>query len=145
MLRVKAKRFNASGRAVRQDQLMPVGTGKQMNVNKKTKRKKWGSSAWRKWTPEAVQRAAFDKGAVRVTQQSFKDSLGAASSGIIGHTNVIYTKSAAAKSIMDGTSEGIYQVFAKSLLCAHDFYITNHVFDETKLWYSVHGRGLPQV
>ena len=71
MLQVKAKRFNASGRAVRQDQLMPVGTGKQMNVNKKTKRKQWGSSAWRKWTPEAVQRAAFDKGAVRVTQQSF--------------------------------------------------------------------------
>ena len=140
MLRVKAKRFNASGRAVRQDQLMPVGTGTQMNVNKKTK-EKWGGSAWRKWTPESIQRAAFDKGTVRVTQQSFRDSLGAASSGSIGHTNVIFSKSAAAKSIMDGTSEGIHQVFAKSLLCAHDFWITNHVFDETKLFYSVQGKG----
>ena len=111
------------------------------NVIKKTKNK-WGAdSFWKKWTPEAIQRAAFDTGAVRVTKESFKDGHGPASSGRVGHSNVMYCKTAVAKSIVDGAKEGISQVFAKSLLCAHDFWIANHVFDETKLWYSVHGRG----
>ena len=61
-LQAKATRFNASGSAVTSDALMSVGTalGQASDQTRAVR----GSSAWRRWTPEAIQKAAFAKGSL---------------------------------------------------------------------------------
>ena len=61
-LQAKMTRFNASGSAVTSDALMSVGTalGQASDQTHAVR----GSSAWRRWTPEAIQKAAFAKGSL---------------------------------------------------------------------------------
>ena len=48
---VNARRFNASGRAIRRDSMIPTEKVGQLK----------GRGAWKKWGPEAIQRAGFSK------------------------------------------------------------------------------------
>ena len=48
---VNARRFNASGRAIRRDSMIPTEKVGKLK----------GRGAWKKWQPEAIQRAGFSK------------------------------------------------------------------------------------
>ena len=71
-LRAKINKFNSSGRAVTADDLMSEGRHR-IHVR--------GSSGWRKWLPEAIQRAAFQRGSLSQVAQSMADAQGPTASG----------------------------------------------------------------
>ena len=66
-LLVNIRRFNSSGRAVTDDKIMKT----QTQSGKPAKLK--GKAQWKKWTPEASQRAAFSKGTVRQVAKDLSD------------------------------------------------------------------------
>ena len=133
IITAKALRFNTSGLAVTMDKLIvPEGGG----IGKVS-----GSSGWRCWLPEAVQRAGFSPGTAREIAVSFREGHGPLSGGKYSPQTIQDCKAVIAKAIMDGTKGGLQQLHTQSLAEDLDYYITGHVFDETKLWYILQGKG----
>ena len=129
---VLVQRHNRSGRATRKDALIQTG-GNVCQVK--------GKSEWRRWTPEAIQRAAFSRGSVRSLAESMKDTRNPTASGKTAHASLTYSKEAVAKTILDGTARGLRRISAGSRVNPLKFWITGHVADETKLWYILNGYG----
>jgi len=128
----KARRFNASGRAVRQDALITL-EGSVPKIK--------GSTQWKKWLPEAIQKAAFSKGPLRTIVKSMQDGHGPLASQKVSPTTVMQCRSLTAKAIVDGTQKGRKRVAAQSEAQPLDYWITNTMYDEAKLWYKVKGLG----
>ena len=105
---VHVQRFNKSGRATRHDALMQT---MQAGVDDKVK----GTSAWRRWTPEAIQRAAFSKCSVRACVEGMKDTKNPIASGKTSHATVTFSKQAVAKMIVDGTTRGCVALLMQAL------------------------------
>ena len=125
------QRFNKSGRATRSDALIQTG-GKVCKVK--------GKSQWKRWTPEAIQRAGFSKCSVRSYCAGMKDTRNpTTASGKTSHSSVTFSRQAVAKTIVDGTTRGLDRICSESLRRPLDFWITGHVADETKLWYIING------
>ena len=135
-MRIKASRFNRSGFAITEDDKMPLKPTTQRPRLK-------GTSRWKKWTPEAIQRAAGARAPARVTVKGMHSKRAGARTH--SHMSVIHSKSLCAKAIMDGQAAGLNELWSWSLQEPFEFYITNHVFDESKLWYKVEQKGYPQV
>ena len=58
------------------------------------------------------------------------------------HTTALHCRALDAKCILDGQSHGIQQLLGQSFRESPlQYYITGHVFDETKLWYIIPGMG----
>ena len=136
-LAVQAQRFNRSGRAVTADALM-VMPGK----SRSGRQTQQGTGKWRSWTPEAVQRACFSKSTLRQTVAAWKDGHGKAATGSRSPWHASCCKSACAQAILGGQAVSLQRlrntsVHSKPLA----FWVTNTMFDETKLGYSVRGFG----
>ena len=131
-LAAQTHKFNASGKAVTQDDLMRVDCD-VVAVG--------GSGRWKKWLPEAIQKAAFSRATLRQVALFMKDGHGPASTGKRGASSVGQTKFVCAKVIDDGTSKGLLRVRQGSVEKPLDFWINAAMFDETKLWYIVKGKG----
>ena len=129
---VVAHRYNSSGRAIRQDSLINL-EGRHACVR--------GPSGWRRWLPEAIQRAAFSSASNRSFAKSSQDNQSATALGKVGHVTVIQSKKVVASAIMQGTRQGLDRIRDASLISPLNFWITSHVADETKLWYIVRGHG----
>ena len=61
---VNARRFNASGRAIRHDNMIPTEKVGKLK----------GTGSWKRWTPEAIQRAGFSKISSRGFAQSVQEN-----------------------------------------------------------------------
>ena len=92
-LRARIYRFNASGLAVRRDDLMHLA-GDIVKVR--------GKGQWKKWTPEAVQRVAFGQGSMRQIVQGLETAHGPTSHGKHAHSMVHHCKMFVARSIDKG-------------------------------------------
>ena len=137
-LAVQAQRFNRSGRAVTADALM-VMPGK---CQSRAQKQQGPGAKWRAWTPEAVQRAGFSKSTTRQTAAAWKDGHGKAATGSRSPWHVACCKSVCAQAILGGQAVSLQRlrntsVHSKPLA----FWITNTMFDATKLGYSVRGFG----
>jgi hypothetical protein len=100
-----------------------------------------GKGQWKKWLPEAIQKAAFSKGTLRQIAASMRTP-GLGNGGKRGHNVIAKCQMMAAGVIVEGRKRGIQRLRARSVAeRLLDFWITGHVFDETKLWYSVRGKG----
>ena len=135
-LEAQARKFNLSGRVVTADDLMLMP-----NTNY-AGRTKSGAGKWKSWTPEAVQRAAFAKGSLRQVVASMKDGHGKSAGGSRSPWHVACCKAVCSQAILQGQNTMLQRlrdvsVHSKPLT----FWITNTMFDETKLWYSVRGFG----
>ena len=134
----KVRTFNSSGLAVTADDLMcdPASSAVKKVVKVK------GKGAWRKWLPEPIQRAAFSKGTHRDIAHSMRQTHGKrVGSDKRAHGMIAKCKMSAAQIIVTGQDEGLKRKRRESQEQPFAFWITNHVFDETKLWYSVRGQG----
>ena len=136
-LAVQAQRFNRSGRAVTADALLAMPGKCQSRAQKQGQ-----GAKWRAWTPEAVQRAGFSKSTVRETAAALKDGHGKAATGSRSPWHVACCKSVCAQAILGGQAVSLQRlrntsVHSKPLA----FWVTNTMFDETKLGYSVRGFG----
>ena len=127
-LQVQMFRHNQSGRAKTRDELM----------SREKKAKVKGSSGWRKWLPEAIQRTEFAKGSVRAIQQSMKDGPW---QGKVGLESIVSSRVICARAIVGGQKRGIKRLRARSEEEPFGFWITSNMFDESKLWYKVRGKG----
>ena len=135
---VRARRFNNSGMAVTADQLIPLAEssadgrrkGHYSKVVKVT-----GSGQWKRWLPEAMQKAAFSKGTLRQIAAQWKQGHGPTSEGKHSHSTIQDMKHVVALTIFDGTEAGEKKLVARSNVKPFDWVIGNHVFDESKLWY----------
>ena len=78
---VHVQRLNKSGRATRHDALIQTG-GNVCKVK--------GKSAWRRWTPEAIQRAGFSHVGVRAFAEGTKDTKNPTASGKTSHATVTF-------------------------------------------------------
>ena len=83
-------------------------TGKNVN-------KVWGSGGWKRWTPEAIQRAGFSKLSVRAFADGMTDARSPIAFGKVSHASVAYSKQAVAKIILDGTARGLERIRSASL------------------------------
>ena len=128
-LSARIVRFNNSGQVVTTDDLMRQGT-KVAKVR--------GKSGWKCWTPGAIQKAAFAVGSGREIAQSFSET----SARQRSHSHVRNCKKLVAMIIIDGQERGLRKLVHRSRKGEPlGFYITNPVFDETKLWYQIRGKG----
>jgi len=131
--RSKQLKFNSSGKAVTADDVMyPAGV-----LAPKIR----GKSVWREWMPEAIQKGAFMKGTHRQVCASLADGHGDFGKGKRSPGQVANCKFFAANTIIAGQSRGAARLRRQSLEKAFNFWITNTVFDETKLWYMIRGKG----
>ena len=99
-----------------------------MSREKKAKVK--GSSGWRKWLPESIQRTGFAKGSVRAIQQSMKDGPW---QGKVGLESIVSSRVICARAIVGGQKRGIKRLRARSEEEPFGFWITSNMFDESKL------------
>ena len=131
--RSKQLRFNTSGKAITADDVMyPAGVQAP---------KIRGKSVWREWMPEAIQRGAFMRGTHRQVCASLADGHGVFGKGKRAPGQVANCKLFAANTIIAGQTRGAARLRRQSLEKAFNFWITNTVFDETKLWYMIRGKG----
>ena len=94
---VQVQRFNKPGRATRHDALMQTG-GNVCKVR--------GESTWRRWTPEAIQRAGFSRGSVRTFAEDMKDTKNPTASGKTSHAIVTFFKTGGCKDDCGWDCEG---------------------------------------
>jgi hypothetical protein len=125
----KMNRFNCSGKAVTADDLMHPPGVKAPKIR--------GTSAWREWTPEAIQKAAFMRTTMRAVCESLSDGRGRSAKGRRSPGQVAKCKNFIANTILAGQSRGCARLRQQSVEEAFNFWITNTVFDETKLWYMI--------
>ena len=131
--RSKQLRFNTSGKAITADDVMyPAGVQAP---------KIRGTNSWKEWTPEAIQRGAFMKGTLRQICASLADGHGVFGKGKRGPQHVANCRKFSANTIDAGQSRGKRRLRRQSLEEAFNFWITNTVFDETKLWFMIRGKG----
>ena len=97
-----------------------------------------GEMQWKKFTPEAIQRAAFSKGSLRQIAASVggKHRSQRRSASFIGDC-----KAFVSFTVIEGQQRRLKRLREVSKSKPFDFWITNHVFDETKLWCMVKGFG----
>ncbi len=137
-LRLQVYKFNRSGRAVTHDDLMEAPA----RVHGLGPGRLRGRGSWKKWQPEAIQRAAFAKGTLRQIAQSMADGHGDGASGQRGVRHLSNCKSVCALTILAGQARGLRRLRQNSLHAQPlKFWITNNMFDETKLWYMIPGKG----
>ena len=130
--RAKMVRFNMSGRAVTVDDLM--------NLDAKVT-KVPGRSRWKKWLPEAIQKAAFSQGSLRAIAKSMQDGHGPHAKRKYSPTTVMQCRHLASLVVTNGTARGVHRLCHESRRQRFGFWITNSMFDESKLWYMVKGSG----
>lgn len=123
-LEVKMKRFNKSGRAVTADMLMHRDQARCP-----------GKGKWKKWQSSAVIHAAFSKGSLRQIAKSI------AVWGKRSPASVAHSRGVVAQAICEGQKKGVQRLRDQSFTEPLKFTITGHVFDETKLWYTIPGMG----
>ena len=95
-----------------------------------------GQGEWKRWTPGAIQKAAFSKGSLWQVVQDLSDAQNKYSPTTVAHCRFI-----GAGTIVDGQTGGCPKLQKRSVVRPLAFWITGHVFDETKLWYKVRGMG----
>ena len=95
-----------------------------------------GKGGWKRWTPEAIQKAAFSKGALRNVVQDLSDAQNKYSPTTVAHCRFV-----GAGAIVDGQTGGCTKLQKRSVVRPLAFWITGHVFDETKIWYKVRDMG----
>jgi hypothetical protein len=130
---VQMMRHNSSGRALRADAKMTLVD----NASRKLK----GPSAWKKWTPEAIQRAAFTKVSGRAFQKLAREDKSDTALGKITSSAPDTCKRVVAHCITEGIEKRKRAIVHKSFADPLNFWINSHVADETKLWYIVPGYG----
>ena len=96
-----------------------------------------GESVWREWTPEAIQKAAFMRTPMRAVSESMADGRGRSAKSRRSPGQVAKCKNFIANTIHAGQSRGCARLRQQSVEEAFNFWITNTVFDETKLWYMI--------
>ena len=83
-----------------------------------------GKGGWKRWTPEAILKAG-----------SSDPTATTRSSTIVGgsHAGVIHSRAILAQSVLAGQERGLAAIVEGARKRRLDFYITNNMFDETKL------------
>ena len=97
-VRAKMVRFNMSGRAVTVDALM--------NLDAKVT-KVPGKARWKKWLPEAIQKAAFSQGSLRAIAKSMQDGHGPHGAREYSPTTVMHCRFLATKLVANGTAQAL--------------------------------------
>ena len=149
-LQRKMQKFNSSGNAVTLDDLMlvpirPAGRRGRKSANARHGRPPARSAAlgvkvkakagqWKRWLPDAVRKAASSTGSVRgvATGMGFGDR---------PQGQVQASRLTAASCILNTQEAGLRRLCQTSQTMPLSFFITNHVFDETKLWYRIGPHG----
>ena len=85
-----------------------------------------------------MQRAAFAKGSARAIQQNMQDGPW---QGKLGLESIVSSRVICARAIVGGQKRGIKRLRARSEEEPFGFWITSNMFDESKLWYKVRGKG----
>ena len=80
-------------------------------------------------------------GSNREFARSARQNHGTTALGKVNHLPVSHCKKASASAIMAGEKKGLERIWDATLSSALNFWITGHVADETKLWYTVPGHG----
>eukprot|EP00973_Karenia_brevis_P033369 4602300-Karenia_brevis.AAC.1 len=86
--------------------------------------------------PEGIQRAAFSKGPLRQIAASLSDG-----DNTYSQRSVALCRSVTARTVIEGQRQGIDKLLITSLPELLRFYITGHIYDETKLWSRTKGWG----
>ena len=126
---VQKRRFNNSGIASRRDGVMAIEQAPKVK----------GRSQWKRWTPEAIQRAAF---AADCSGRAIAkvDNVGTAF-GKKGNRSSPDCSRVIAKCIVDNITREVHAIAMAAMRNCLDFWITGHLADETKLTYSIPGHG----
>jgi len=116
--------FNRSGHAVTADDLLPL-------VQRRGKLR--GQGRWKWWLPEATGKAAFAhfRVSARQTARDMKKS----------HHHVLQAKHVVAHAIDEGQAKGLRRLRTLSEQKPFKFWITNNMFDETKLPLMIKKKG----
>ena len=131
--RSKIHKFNCSGKAVTHDDMMYPDGLRPGKIR--------GKGAWKEWIPEAIQKAAFSKTALKATAVDMADGTGLSATGKRSPQHVACCKKFMAKTITSGQRGGCQRLRRQSVHKRFKFFITNTVFDETKLKYTIRGMG----
>ena len=95
-----------------------------------------------KWRPEAIQKAAYSKAPARKVVAEMADGLGRGASGKRSHAEALHSKAVCAQAVLAGQARGLKRLREQSI---HEqpfrFWITSNMYDETKLWYMLKGKG----
>ena len=94
----QALKFHRSGRAVTRDDLMLEPARVLSTALGQRKSQVRGRGAWKRWTPEAIQRAVFSQ----TPAKAFAEGHGPAASGQRGALTVAACKASCAKAILEG-------------------------------------------
>ena len=142
VLRFQMQKFNASGRAVNVDGLM-LDAAPRLGKKGRRPKIKVGKGGWKRYLPETIQRMAFSAGSTRQIAASFADTHGPNSGGKRAAHCITESRAVCARTIKHGQEHGLQNLYMRSTASDQGFrfWITNNMFDETKLWYIVPGKG----
>jgi hypothetical protein len=137
---LRASRYNRSGNAITADHIMATTQPAARTKVSKVK----GKTQWKKWMPAAIQKAAFANAHVSLKQISNSFATRVGKHGKASREQVRNCRAFAANTIVDGTHRGLKRLQDQSLERPFHFWITQHMMDETKLWYKLKGNGFRQ-
>ena len=131
---------NTSGRAVNVDGLM-LDAATRLGKKGRHPKIKVGKGGWKRYLPEAILRMAFSAGSTRQIAASFADNHRQNPRGKRAAHCVTESRAVCARTIKHGQERGSQNLYMRSTASDQGFrfWITNNMFDETKLWYIVPG------
>ena len=142
VLRLQMRRLNTSGRAVNMDGLM-IDAAPRLGKRGPRPKVKTGPAGWKRYLPESIMRMAFSAGPARQVAASFDDrhrySRGTKRSPLC----VVQSRAVCARAIRHVQERCLQVLYERSTKSDQEFlfWITNNMFDETKLWYILPGKG----
>ena len=142
VLRFQMRRFNTSGRAVNVDGLM-IGEAPRLGKRGPRPKVKVGSGGWKRYLPEAIMRMAFSAGPARQVAASFDDAHRHSQGIKRSPACVLQCRAVCARTIRHVQERCLQVLYERSTKSDQEFsfWITNNMFDETKLWYILPGKG----
>ena len=142
VLRFQMQSFNISGRAVNMDGLM-IDAAPRLGKRGPRPKVKTGPGGWKRYLPETIMRMAFSAGPARQVAASFDDAHRHSQGTKRSAACVLQSRAVCARTIRNVQERCLQVLYERSTTSDQkfSFWITNNMFDETKLWYILPGKG----
>ena len=142
VLRFQMQKFNNSGRAVNMDGLM-IDAAPRLGKRGPRPKVKVGQGGWKRYLPETIMRMAFSAGPARQVAASFDDAHRHSQGIKRSPACVLQCRAVCARTIRHVQERCLQVLYERSMKSDQEFlfWITNNMFDETKLWYILPGKG----
>ena len=135
VLRFQMQKFNISGRAVNMDGLM-IDAAPRLGKRGPRPKVKVGPGGWKRYLPETIMRMAFSAGPARQVAASFDDAHRHSQGTKRSPLCVLQSRAVCARAIRHVQERCLQVLYERSTKSDQEFsfWITNNMFDETKLW-----------